>query len=83
MGLTTGQMNLIRLRIVHELALNLDYYLNDSNLKDGETKESLKEAYAMYSDEFTPGGPLTEEKLRHIFESEVITMSRPKTFTVM
>jgi hypothetical protein len=49
----------MRARVVIELALNEDYYLNEDNLKKGTDKStwtsSIKTAFAMYSQEYVPG----------------------------
>ena len=34
----------------------------------GEDTAKLKKAFAMYSDEYIPGGPLNEDKIKDIFE---------------
>lgn len=76
--------NEIRVRIIAELALNVEYYLDEENLRNGLTNnvdnDSLKNAFAMYSDEFLPGVDLTDEIIEMIFKNEIMKISQPKSF---
>ena len=73
----------LRVRIISELALNSDYYLDEHNLRRGfsyDSEDSLKKTFAMFSPDFIPGKVLTEEIIRRIFEIETMSIARPKSF---
>ena len=69
----------VRVRIAVELALNAeDYYLNDQFLAMGmENCSSRTTAYAMFSDPYHPGKPLTTDDIQTIFQEETMTIVRP------
>ncbi|KAL5010757.1 hypothetical protein ScPMuIL_013062 [Solemya velum] len=74
----------IRARVVIELVLNEEYYLQEDNLKKG-TDESTwtsttKQAFAMYSEQYIPGTRLSEEIIKTIYELEVMQACKPKTY---
>lgn len=76
----------VRLRIVCELALNVDTYLDSIFLARGysSTKgENLHVQYAMFSDHYTPNTTLCDADVRTIFEKEVMSIVRPGSFMGM
>ena len=75
----------MRTRIVAELTLNEEYYLNETNLIKGEVANtenvgSLIKAYAMYSEEYMHDGKLTSDKIRDIYEREVLKITKEKVY---
>ena len=62
----------VLVRIISELALNIDFYLEDDNLRKGlpsnVTNDSLKKIFAMFSADFIPGIALTDNIIRMILE---------------
>ena len=74
--------DLLRLLIIHELALHADFYTKEENLMKGYQKETsgsneLVHAYAMYFDKFIPG---VKFNVRNIFEEETLGLLKPKSF---
>ena len=74
--------DLLRLLIIHELALHADFYTKEENLMKGYQKETsgsneLVHAYAMYSDKFIPG---VKFNVRKILEEETLGLLKPKSF---
>ena len=78
---TDQQSDLLRLKIIHELVLNSDFYTSEKNMLKGFVKKTseneLIKAYAMYSDKFIPGTPFS---IRHIYEQEVLGLLKPKSY---
>ena len=68
----------MRTRIVMELALNLDTYLDDEFLKSGhECEDYLPTIYAMYSGNHFRGKHVSKTKLRGILCKEIEEISKP------
>ena len=65
----------IRLRILCELALNEDTYLNNDfllkGLPDNEKSRNLAKSYAMYSDMWVPGMLLNDDMIKSIYQMEL------------
>ena len=65
----------IRLRILCELALNEDTYLNNGfllkGLPDNEKSRNLAKSYAMYSDMWVPGMLLNDDMIKSIYQMEL------------
>lgn len=74
----------IRARIVVEMTLHKNYYLEDHNLINGLTCPQkpgyTAKALAMYSDEFVAGVQLTPSIIETIFEHEVLKITKPKSY---
>ncbi|CAC5385984.1 unnamed protein product [Mytilus coruscus] len=70
-----------RTRIVIELALSEDLYLDNDYLRKGtNSQESLSQLFATYSDFFIPGVHLTDNIVRSIFEAEVLNCPKLGTY---
>ena len=74
----------VRVKIISEMALNIDYYLEKDNLKKGLTcdsrEASLKKVFVMFSGNFIQGIALTDDITRLILENEIKSISIPKSF---
>ena len=74
----------VLVRIISELALNIDFYLEDDNLRKGlpsnVTNDSLKKIFAMFSADFIPGIALTDNIIRMILEKEIKSICTHKSF---
>lgn len=74
----------IRVRIVSELALNSQFYLDENNLVKGLPEEGnshhIKKAFAMYSEEYEAGSVLTDTVIERIFQQELLKITKPKTY---
>lgn len=74
----------MRVRIVTELVVNEESYLNDRNLKQGLNKEDehkdLPKLYAQYSDMFVPGTSLNDVMIKRIFRKEILSVRVDKAF---
>ena len=74
----------MRVRIVHELVLHEDVYLSKEHLTQGavpsSTTNNLPKTFAMYSDVYVPGMALTESFVKQIFEKEVLSICKAKSF---
>ena len=71
----------LRLRVVVELAIHADYYLEEKNLAKGfheaTTPDELVKAYAMYSDKYNPSVHFDP---RSIFIQETLHCAKQFTF---
>lgn len=78
----TEETDEVRLRIVHELCTNDDLYLSDEYLEhqSDNSEKHLTKSFAMYSDYFVPGVLLTDNRIRNIYEAEVMSICTPRTF---
>jgi hypothetical protein len=85
----------MRVRIIHELALNSEFYLDEESMKRGlststcttnpdkarqRRQKSVIKAFTMYSEEYVPGTRLTKETIRNVYETEVLKLSKIKSF---
>ena len=72
----------MRLRIVIELALHEEFYLDGRNLKKGYDKAEdvdLAKNYAFYSD-MLMAGRLTPENIKLVYEKEVMKITVPQSY---
>ncbi|KAL8600088.1 hypothetical protein ACOMHN_051634 [Nucella lapillus] len=71
----------MRLRIIHELALHEDYYLNKDNLSRGlattDTGKVINSFY-MYSPEYIPGTKITDHIIRSAYEKEAMKITEAR-----
>lgn len=76
----------MRVRIIHELALHDDYYLNGDNLSRGlatSDPEKVIKNFYMYSPEYisdTKKEDMNYELFRSAFEGEAMKISKPKVY---
>ncbi|MES9906221.1 MAG: hypothetical protein ABW168_26520, partial [Sedimenticola sp.] len=81
---TEGHTDEMRVRIIVELATNVDYYLDENNLIKGLTEDvkqtDVKTSCAMYSDEYIPGVALNDTTIKDIFENEIMKIRKRKSF---
>jgi len=79
-----NQIDETRLRIIHELCTNDELYLSNEHLSKGndsnKTEEKLAKSFAMYSDFYVPGVSLSENRIRKVFEAEVMSICTPRSF---
>ena len=67
----------MRIRIVLEIAADIDEYLDSTNLKEGSKLDTdLPKVYAMYSEHYT-GQKLSHQAVRSILEVEVQQCAKP------
>jgi hypothetical protein len=68
-------------RIVIELVVNEDLYLDDVYLNKGtDSQEPLSKLYATLSDLYIPGVHLTAENIRSIFRTEVLKCTKVNSY---
>jgi hypothetical protein len=72
----------MRVRIVTELALHHELYLNQTYLERGLSFEAknLPTWYAMYSELFLPGMLLNDTTIKALFQNEVVSVSEDKCY---
>ena len=76
----------IRVRIVTELVLNDDYYLDNKSLlkgtctDGGNSTKQLPKIYAQYSDMYVPGMTLTDSMVKNIYQMEAIKIKKDKSY---
>lgn len=72
----------IRVRIVTELVLNDDYYLDNKSLlkgtctDGGNSIKQLPKIYAQYSDMHVPGMTLTDSMVKNIYQMEALKIKK-------
>ena len=71
----------MRARIAIEMALNIEKYVDSTNLSKGTTKpgpmaDKILNSYTMYSDAYESGKRLTLKYIRSILEKEVVTLAK-------
>ena len=70
--------DLLRLLIIHELALHADFYTKEENLMKGYQKETSGSNELVHAyDKFIPG---VKFNVRKIFEEETLGLLKPKSF---
>ncbi|KAL5015984.1 hypothetical protein ScPMuIL_005573 [Solemya velum] len=74
----------IRARVVIELAMNKEFYLNEDNLRQGLTEPRPKghtiKAFTMYSELYVPGTRLDREVIETIYEHEALQIAKPRSY---
>ena len=74
----------IRIRIIEELVLHQNYYLDEKNLKKGYDKPSkdqeINKAFAQYSDHFITGQKLKAEVIKQLYEKEVLDICKDRSY---
>ncbi|CAG2184547.1 unnamed protein product [Mytilus edulis] len=71
----------VRLKIIQELVLHKDSYLNAIYLSRGLENpcRNILKSYAMYSDEYEHGTVLTDRVIEDIFEQELMKVRKSKS----
>ncbi|CAG2256026.1 unnamed protein product [Mytilus edulis] len=71
----------MRLRIIIELVLNEDYYMDRKQFEvlssSGKSKD-LRKSFAMYSEAFIPGIHLDDQMIIRIYQQEIMSIATPK-----
>ena len=74
----------MRVRIISELALHTNYYLDEDNLRKGfpsdGSEDSIKKTFAMFSADYIPDTVLTHEIIKQVLEKEIMSISKPRSF---
>ena len=74
----------IRVRIIQELAINADYYLDNKNLLKGSKAHvsDCVEVFSSYLDQYVPGLHILQNSLvrRELFEKEVMSLVNPGSY---
>ena len=72
----------IRVRIVREMLLHDDDYLDSGVLSEGTSSNdpSMPDRYAQFSPAYVPGHKLTQRDIRKIYEDETMSVVRPGAY---